>query len=176
MKKRSSLFLITLLFAACQGKETETTANLTADTTKYPYEVKTPEDWEMNPDPKNLLVAMKALKAFENLDTTELKKYIGDSINLVVDGYEFKGRKAEFIKEAQMEMDKHKSITIKMEDRESVINKDKSKAWVSLWYKQYWEDKTGKKDSINYFNDLKIKDGKIVVWSEYGQHAMVKQK
>lgn len=173
MKKLSTLFLCALLFASCQNKDV-TTTDVKTDTTHYPYVIKDAENWEMNSDSRNLLIAMGAIKAFENRDTAALKSFIGDSINLVVDGYEFKGVRADFIKVAQEEMDKYKSITIKMEDAESVSNKDKSKQWVSLWYKQYWEDKTGKKDSVNLFNDLKIKDGKVVIWSEYAQHAMKK--
>jgi hypothetical protein len=32
-----------------------------------------------------------------------------------------------------------------MQDTESIINRDKSEAWVCLWHKQYWEEKDGKK-------------------------------
>ncbi|WP_316785422.1 hypothetical protein [Pedobacter frigiditerrae] len=174
MKKLSFLFLLALSFAACQNKETTATAGSSADTTKYPYTIKDPEEWEMNKDPKNLLAAMNAVKAFENLDTAALKEFIGDSINLVVDGYEFKGLKAEFIKSAQEEMNKYKNITITLQDRESVINKDKTEEWVSLWYKQVHETKDGKKDSLNFFNDLRIKNGKVIIWSEYIQHPMAK--
>jgi len=173
MKQLSLLFLGILLFAACQNKEAETT-EVKPDSATYPYTIKEAEKWEMNPDSKNMIIAMGVVKAFENRDTAALKEFIGDSINLVVDGYEFNGLKADFIKSAQEEMNKYKTILIKMEDAESVTNADKSKQWVSLWYKQYWEDKDGKKDSVNYFNDLKIKDGKVIVWSEYVQHAMKK--
>jgi uncharacterized protein YcfL len=174
MKKFTFLFLIALFFAACQSKETTATADSKSDTTKYPYTVKDPIDWQMNKDPQNLLVAMRAVKAFENQDTSALKKLIGDSIGLMVDGYEFNGLRAEFLKTVQEEMNKYKSITVKMQDTESIINIDKSEAWVCLWYKQYWEGNDGKKDSTNYFNDLKIKNGKVVVWSEYVQHDMKK--
>jgi hypothetical protein len=34
--------------------------------------------------------------------------------------------------------------------------------------------KDGKTDTISYFNDLKLKEGKIVAWSEYAQHPMKK--
>lgn len=173
MKKLSILFFSVLLFAACKNKETASTDEK-ADSTVFPYTIKDAEDWEMNTDSKNMLVAMSAVKAFENRDTAALKAFIGDSINLKVDGYEFKGLKADFLKSVQEEMNRYKSITISMEDAESVTNKDKSKQWVSLWYKQNWEDKDGKKDSISFFNDLQIKDGKVVVWSEYIQHAMQK--
>ena len=173
MKKLNALFFGVLLFAACQNKETATT-DVKSNATVYPYTIKDAEDWEMSTDSKNMVIAMSAVKAFENRDTAALKAFIGDSINLIVDGYEFKGLKADFLKSAQEEMNKYKSITISMEDAESVTNKDKSKQWVSLWYKQYWEDKDGKKDSVRYFNDIQLKDGKVVIWSEYVQHAMKK--
>lgn len=174
MKKLSFLFLVALSFAACQNKETMATGGSSSDTTKYPYTIKDPEEWEMNSDPKNLLLAMNTVKAFENLDTTALKPLIGDSIHLIVDSYEFKGLKGDFLKTAQMEMDKYKSITITLQDRESVISKSKKEEWVSLWYKQVSEMKDGKKDTLNFFNDLRIKDGKVIIWSEYVQHPMKK--
>ena len=174
MKKLSMLFFATALLAACQNKETTATAGSSADTTKYPYTIKDPKEWEMNTDPANLLLAMNTVKAFENLDTAALKPFLGDSINLVVDAYEFKGLKADFIKTAQMEMDKYKSLTITLQDRESVISKDKTEEWVSLWYKQVSETKDGKKDSVNFFNDFRIKNGKVIIWSEYVQHPMAK--
>jgi hypothetical protein len=62
-------------------------ADSKSDTTKYPYTVKDAIDWQMNKDPQNLLVAMRAVKAFENQDTTALKELIGGSIVLMVDGY-----------------------------------------------------------------------------------------
>ncbi len=173
MKKLAILFLGALIFASCKNKETST-AEVKSDTTTYPYIIKDAETWEMNSDSKNMVIAMSAVKAFENRDTAALKAFIGDSINLVVDGYEFNGTRADFLKNTQEEFGNFKSITIKMDDAESVSNKDKSKQWVSLWYKQYWEDKDGKKDSVNFFNDLKIKDGKVVIWNEYVQHAMKK--
>jgi hypothetical protein len=174
MKKLTFLILIALSFAACQNKETTATAGSSSDTTKYPYTVKDPKEWEMNTDPANLLLAMNTVKAFENLDTAALKPFIGDSIHLVVDSYEFKGLKADFLKTAQGEMDKYKSITISLQDKESVISKDKAEEWVSLWYKQVSETKDGKKDTVNLFNDLRIKNGKVIIWSEYVQHPMKK--
>ena len=90
MKNLFLLFLGALLFASCQNKETATT-EVKPDSTIYPYTIKEGEEWEMNPDSKNMQIAMGAVKAFENRDTAALKAFIGDSINLVVDGYEFNG-------------------------------------------------------------------------------------
>ena len=50
-----------------------------------------------------------------------------------------------------------KSIDVKMSDWESVISKDKKEEWVTLWYRQKWEDMKGKKDSADIIDDLRIK-------------------
>jgi hypothetical protein len=54
-----------------------------------------------------------------------------------------------------------------MDDWESVISKDKKDEWVTLWYRQKWEDNKGKSDSSDIVNDLKMKDGKIIRLDEY---------
>ena len=163
-----------MLFAACQSKDGTSSNSTMTDTTKYAYTLKKSYDWKMNLDPNNLQVALNALKAFENLDTTTLQKFVADSIWLHVDGYKFKGTKNQFIKEAQHEMDKYKSIKINMDDMESVISKDKTEEWVSLWYDQISTLKDGKIDTMSVYNDIKIKNNKVAVWSEYVQHPMKK--
>ena len=54
-----------------------------------------------------------------------------------------------------------KSMKIKMNDWESVKSKDGKEEWVTLWYREYWEDDKGK-DSIDFINELQLKDGKIL--------------
>lgn len=175
MKKILSLSLIALLFAACQNKEAKTKDSATtADTTKYPYTVKKVQNWEMNSDSKNLVTAMTFIKTFENLDTASMGKVLADSVWLTLDGYQFKGTKPEFLKQVQGEFAKMSSFKIQMQDAESVINKDKSEEWVSLWYSQVSTTKDGKVDTVNLFNDIKLKDGKVIGLSEYVQHPMKK--
>ena len=55
-----------------------------------------------------------------------------------------------------------KNMEVKMDDWESVISKDKNTEYVSLWYKELWEDTKGKKDSLVQMDDLRMKNGKIV--------------
>ncbi|MEO6290531.1 MAG: hypothetical protein ABIO76_11450 [Ginsengibacter sp.] len=55
-----------------------------------------------------------------------------------------------------------KSIEVKRNDWESVILIDKKEEWMTLWYRQKWEDVEGNKDSEDLVDDLKIKDGKIM--------------
>ncbi len=174
MKKLSTLIVATLLFAACENKEAKTTDTTTADSTKYPYTIKQVQNWEMNPDTKNAVTAMTLIKTFENLDTASMSKVLADSMALAVDSYQFKGTKAQFLKEVQGEFNKMKGFKIEMQDMESVVNKDKSEEWVSLWYNQVSTTKDGKTDTVALFNDIQLKNGKVVRLSEYIQHPMKK--
>ena len=61
----------------------------------------------------------------------------------------------------------YKSITVKMNDWESVVSKDKKEEWVTIWYRQKWEDMKGQKDSADFVDDLQLKDSKIIRLSEY---------
>lgn len=174
MKKFSSLMLIALLFAACQSKNATSSDSAKADTTKYPYTIKKANNWEINTDSKNLVIATTLIKTFENLDTVNMSKVLADSVWFVLDGYKFKGTKPQFLKEIQEEFGKMSSFKIQMQDMESVVNKDKSEEWVSLWYNQISTTKDGKSDTINLFNDIKLKNGKVEGLSEYVQHPMKK--
>ncbi|RZK21729.1 MAG: hypothetical protein EOO86_00130 [Pedobacter sp.] len=172
MKTISSLFLIAILFAACQNKEAKTTNVQSADTTNYPYTFKKTQGWEMNKESKNAMAALNLIKSFENMDTASMGKLLQDSVWFHLDGYKFKGTKSQFLNEIQGEFAKMKSFNIEMEDMASVINKDKTEEWVSLWYKQVTTTKDNKVDTIQLYNDFKIKDGKVQGLSEYVQHPM----
>lgn len=174
MKNLSLLFIVALFFTACQTKETKSTESVLADSTSYPYTIKKMQSWEMNADSKNALTAMVLIKTFENLDTAAMGKILADSVSFDLDGYKFKGTKPEFLNQIQSEFAKMSSFKIEMQDMESVVNKDKSEEWVSLWYTQISTTKEGKSDTISLYNDIKIKEGKVVRLSEYVQHPMKK--
>ena len=62
-----------------------------------------------------------------------------------------------------------------MDDWESVISKDKSMEYVSLWYKEMWEDAKGKKDSLEQMDDLRMKNGKIIGLNEKSRKLSAKK-
>ena len=69
-----------------------------------------------------------------------------------------------------------KSIKIIMEDFESVKSRHKEDlGYVSLWYKQIWQDKKGKTDSLECMDDLKIENGKITLLNEKVRHYPAKK-
>jgi hypothetical protein len=176
MKKIHLLFLAPLLMVACQTKPVANAASTSADSTiKLPYSLKKESAWQMNPDKHNLQTALNAIKAFETNDTTAMKGLIADSIHVYYEGGEFNGKRADFLKAVKQEMDMYKDMHVDMDDWESVINKDKSEEWVSTWYKQKWQNNKGKTDSLQVFNDMKLKGGKLVRWVDYARHYAPKK-
>ncbi|MEO8712187.1 MAG: hypothetical protein ABI405_08705, partial [Parafilimonas sp.] len=168
MKKNSFLFLTAIAFASCNsGTATNDAMNdssastASATTMNYPYTIDHPDYWNMGSN-ENTMVALSALKAFENGDVPGSVKYFGDSVQLQFDAMD-----TTLSNDALKTMftnlrNGYKSMDVKMGDWESVISKDKTEEWVTVWYRQKWEDVKGNKDSSDYINDLKLKDGKIV--------------
>lgn len=147
------------------GKK-ETPATVTAE--NYPYTIEHPDNWEIG-DPANAMIALKCLKAWEEGKMDESLKYFGDSVRMQFDGLDKKMSNDSLKAMFTSGWSNYKTVKVKMEDWESVISKDKTEEWVSLWYTQSWETKEGVKDSLAIFNDLQLKDGKIIRLAEYGR-------
>lgn len=175
MKKLILIFFAGLFFTSCNNKGTSTneTAKDTSSTVvtstqkmNYPYIINHPDNWEMGSN-ENTMNALMALKSFENGNVAETVKYFADSVTLRFDGMDKKlsndSLKAMFAKSRSA----LKNLSIKMYDWESVISKDKSEEYVTIWYKQIWEDMKGNKDSASKVNDIKMKNGKITELDEY---------
>lgn len=174
MKKLVLFFLTGIIISSCndQGSASKevvkdsASAEPVAPKMNYPYTIDQPDNWEMG-SPDNTMVALSALKAFENGNVAESMKYFGDSIHLQFDGFD-KTLSADSAKAMFTSLRSgYKSMDVKMNDWESVISKDKKEEWVTIWYRQKWEDTKGKKDSADFIDDLKLKDGKIVRLDEY---------
>ncbi len=174
MKKLSLIFTAAIIFYSCNN-ESATTADATKDSVaaepaavkvNYPYTIDHPDYWEMG-STANTMVALNALKAFENGNVDESMQYFGDSVHIQFDGLD-KTLSADSLKAMfTATRSSMKSMEVKMQDWESVISKDKKQEWVTLWYTQKWEDMKGKKDSADIIDDLNMKGGKIVRLDEY---------
>jgi ABC-type Fe3+-hydroxamate transport system substrate-binding protein len=174
MKKIFVIFLGAIAFAACNSKsstasESTTDSTGTASTTEkvdYPYTIDHPDNWNIGSS-ANTLTALTALKAFEDGDVEKSVSQFGDSVHLQFDALDTTlsndGLKAMFTNLRNG----YKSMNVKMNDWESVVSKDGKEEWVTMWYKQIWEDNKGKKDSADYINDIRLKNGKIIRLDEY---------
>ena len=175
MKKMKLFLLAAILFASCNNAGTETKDSMKDSTApappapvvmNYPYTVDHPDNWEVG-STANTMIALSALKGYESGDIPEAMKYFADSIHLQFDGLD-KTLPADSVQAMFTKFrGAMKSMDVKMSDWESVISKDKTQEWVTMWYRQHWEDMKGKKDSTDIIDDVRIKDGKIVRLDEY---------
>lgn len=174
MNKLTLLFLAVIAFA-CNNENTTSkdtikdsakAATTSATAINYPYTIEQPDNWNIG-STANTLVALSALKAWEEGKMDESMKYFGDSVWLQFDALDKKMPNDSLKAILSGGRNSFKSITIKMDDWLSVISKDKQTEWVTLWYTQYWETKKGIKDSSETINDLQVKDGKIIRLDEY---------
>jgi hypothetical protein len=166
--------LLLLGFAASIAAACNNTSATSDDTkiskAELPYTKNAKYDWQFNPDQKNEVIVLNVFKAMESLDHETIGKHTADSIESNIDGVKFNGTRAQIMQLNKDFFASLKTLKVVPQDWRSVINKDKSEEWVSVWFSQYWEDKGGKKDSIKVFNDIKLADGKITAWNEYLQH------
>ncbi len=173
--KRLILFLLTGIAFSCNNEGTTTKEatkdSATATTTakmNYPYTIEHPDYWEVG-STSNTMAVLNSVKAFQDGNVAESAKYFGDSVRLQFDGLDKKvSHDSLQTWLAKMRSD-YKSMDVKMNDWESVVSKDKKEEWVTIWYRQKWEDMKGKTDSADFIDDLQMKDGKIIRLGEYSR-------
>jgi len=174
MKRLTLLFFAGIVFS-CNNKGTTSkdamkdsaaTATTSATAMSYPYTIAHPDNWEVG-STANTMIALNSLKAWEKGKMDESAKYFGDSIQVQFDGMDKKMSNDSLKAMLTNGWKTYKAVNEKMIDWESVVSKDKSEEWVTIWYTQSWETKKGIKDSSSIINDLQIKNGKIIKIAEY---------
>ena len=126
------------------------------------------ENWQPG-DPQHAVTVMKSLKAFQNGNINGAIEAFGDSVRVGFDNFQAKLSKDSLKATLTQSRAMSSTITIKMDDWESVISADKKSEWVTLWYKEIHTDKKGNVDSMGVVDDCKIMNGKIVVLDEKTQ-------
>ncbi len=142
-------------------EEAKTETAEAAPNIQFAYTIDHPADNWSPGKLEHVATVLNALKAYETGDIDACVKEFADSVSIEFDEYEAKlsnDSLKSFFKEGRSGS---ASITIKMNDWESVISKDKKKEYVSLWYKEIRTDKNGKIDSVSVMDDLLIENGKI---------------
>jgi hypothetical protein len=183
--KRSLFFLCMMLFVvSCNdsgttetkaGDSPKATEAKTADVV-IPYTLSDEpyKDWQPG-DKNHAVTVMNSLKGFETGDMAACLAAFGDSVDIRFDGFRQKFSKDSLAKFFTAERAKVSSVKIYMDDWESVISKDKTVEYVTLWYKQVVTDTKGKVDSVNVVDDCRIKNGKIVTLDEKIQRYPAKK-
>lgn len=182
MKQIIMAACLAFIFAGCnetKKEETpaaETTAVATTET-KAPLAYQLPKpyrEWQIGSH-QNVVNAMAGLKAFADKDFAALEAVIGDSLELTVDYMSEKMSKDSAMKMFNKMRGTYGEVKIVMYDYVPVISGDKSEEWVTMWYKQIWQDDKGKWDSANVIDDCKMKNGKMIALDEKMQRFPVKK-
>jgi hypothetical protein len=183
---KRSLFFVSMMFLAAACNDAGTTDSKTGDSAKA-TEAKTADivmpytltdgpykDWQPG-DKNHAVTVMNSLKAFETGDMVACLAAFGDSVDVRFDGFRQKFSKDSLAKFFAAERAKISSVKIYMDDWESVISKDKTVEYVTMWYKQVVTDIKGKVDSVNVVDDCRIKNGKIITLDEKIQRYPAKK-
>ena len=140
----------------------------------YPKMGNTPISWEKG-DPRTIEIVLSSLKGYENMDVDKAMAGFADSVHWESDGVDQIYSKDSLTSMLKRNFNDTKSVKIEMHDYESVVSKDSSQAYVTVWYKQIITDKSGKIDSMSVVDDAKILHGKIVEMDEKTRKYPVKK-
>ncbi|MDB5226009.1 MAG: hypothetical protein JWN78_202 [Bacteroidota bacterium] len=171
--KKLFIYVALLLFAvACKPKATTDASGTPAAAapSDMPYTPDRPwKNWGVG-DPQNSATVMKMLKAWEKKDVAQALSYFADSTEMAFDNYRAKLSHDSMKPFLDRTLADYKTVSVKMDDWESVVSEDKKDAWVTVWYKQTWVDNKGVTDSLDVTDEARLKDGKIDAFVEYTMH------
>jgi hypothetical protein len=165
MKDIFLFFILAAVITSCGNKNSTTNDHSGNTSSGYAYSIAHPDQWEWG-DKNNIKIALDGLKAFENGNISAALKDYADTVLIQTDGFERRMSKDSLISLFLRERSGIKRMGIEMSDFISLRSKNGGNQYVSLWYKQLWEDQSGKVDSIECMDDLAFKNGKIVLLNE----------
>jgi hypothetical protein len=181
MKQTIVIFCLAIAIASCNNAApsktgtdstatTTTTAAAVATEVVLPFKLEQPyKNWQMGSN-ENVAVVMKALKAYVDKDFATLTSLTGDSLDVTFDYFHSKMSRDSATKFFTGGRAMYNDLVVTMNDYESVISADKKDEWVTIWYKETWKDNKGVADSASNINDIKLKDGKMIILNEMVSH------
>lgn len=165
MKKLSTLFVFAILIISCSGKRSSALGSDNDPSIVYAYSISNPNQWEWG-DKNNIRIALDGLKAYEKGNISAALKDYADTVVVQMDGFEGRVTKDSLLTLLIRERSQIKRMAIEMNDFISLRSKNGGNEYVSLWYKQLWEDQNGRVDSVQCMDDIAFKNGKIVLLNE----------
>jgi hypothetical protein len=138
-----------------------------ADTAKlnYPFKPKYSLKWEPG-DEKNAVIVLNCLKKYIDGDVDGAVADFADSIEFIADGFHFKGKTDSLVTILKQMRGDMTSVSKTFDTWITTYYPEQKETWVTLWYVEKWTDKKGKTDSLYYTDDVKLKNGKILVYDE----------
>lgn len=166
MKHLFFLFAICLILFSCKNKSA--TDQSKADTTaklNYPFKPRYSINWQPG-DEKNALIVLNCLKKYVDGDVKGAAENFADTAEFIGDQFYFKGRRDSLVAILSQIRGDMTNVSKEFDSWMTTYYPDKKDTWVTLWYTERWTEKKGKKDSLYYVDDVKLRNGKILVYDE----------
>jgi len=168
MKKLFYLALTVLIFS-CQDEkkepETSTATEATAETPKPLPEFAYPVDranWKMG-DPANTKLILDMYKAWDAKDATAVAGFFADSANMdMPDGRRLALKKDNVYEKFAKARSQYTNTSNQIVSAMALHNDDHNDDWVQIMTYNKWAYQDGVKDSMLYFDNWRLKDGKII--------------
>ncbi|HEY4965015.1 MAG TPA: hypothetical protein VII28_01390 [Puia sp.] len=162
-----------IVFAGCQSESKPAVVKSDTAVSKepiiYPFTPKYSLNWQPG-DEKNALMVLNCLKHYVDGDLKGALTDFADTVVFYSDGFHFQGSKDSLGTIIAAERKELASVSKNFDTWATLYYPDKDDTWVTLWYTETWTDKKGKTDSLNYVDDVLIKNGKIREYDEKVRH------
>jgi hypothetical protein len=180
MKKLFAVFLMPLCFAACSGSGSSSSTTASADsssamaatpaaTVTLPYTAMYSSNFVAGKQ-ADVATVLNSYKDWETGDMNAMKSTYGDSVEgYFSGGYVFHGTLDSFMHMSSKFRDSLSKVQLTVYAWTSNHSVDKNEEWVNIWYKEIDTYKKGRVDSMDYEDDNRLKDGKIVWFSSHQQ-------
>lgn len=165
------VFVMAIIFAACNNSGTKTTATGTnAGNMTFPYVTMYPTDYNNDVSDSDLLLVLNSYKDWETGDLTALRSTMGDSMSVNgANGFKFYGLTDSLMPTWTKGRDSISSIAVTMYSWDKIHSLKDSGNFVNAWYKEIDTYKTGRVDSANFSDINEIKNGKITWYTSFRQ-------
>ena len=173
MKKQCLICLLIAVFASACSNDEKTESSTVADTTagesKPAPVASVPElpanviykNWEVG-KPENTLLVLNVYKAWDSDTTADMSSFFADSTKYdLPDGTRASTTNKTVASTFRKWRKAFKETTNTPFSLISLYNKDRRQEWVIAWTWNKWTYNDGKKDSMLYCDNWRIKDGKI---------------
>jgi hypothetical protein len=165
---KPALLMLALFAAICGCKSKSNTDAASTDTAvklNYPFTPKYSIKWQPG-DEKNSLLVLNCLKKYVTGDIKGCAEAFADTAEFIADQFYFKGTKDSLVKMLNEMRSASTTVSKEFDSWMTTYYPDKKDTWVTLWYVEKMTDKSGKKDSVYYVDDVLVKDGKIRIYDE----------
>ena len=151
--------------AATSSNESATASQPAVD---LPYKASFSSSFSTDVSDADLKTVLMSYKDWSDGNIDGLKKAMGDSVEVEMSsGDHFHVSNADLMKRWTTYRDSLSSVKIDMGAWQKMYSTDKKAAFVVTWYDETDTYKNGKVDSAAYHDINMLKDGKIVVYSQY---------